>query len=38
MRRLARRHAESHVALDVFDHHDGIVDHDAHGQHQTEQR
>ena len=29
---------ESHVALDVLDHDDGVVDHDAHGQHQTEQR
>ena len=38
MRRLARRHAERHVALDVLDHDDGVVDHDAHGQHETKQR
>ena len=38
VRGFARRHAESHVALDVLDYDDGIVDNDAHGQHQAEQR
>src|SRR6202040_3219632 len=38
MRRLARRHTERHVALDVLDHDDRVVDHDAHRQHETEQR
>ena len=33
-----RRQAQRDVALDVFDHHDGVVHHDADGQHQAEQR
>ena len=37
MRRLARRHAIGHAALDVLDHDDGVVDHDAHRQHQAKQ-
>ena len=35
---LAWRQAFGDVALDVLDHHDGIVDDDADGQHQAEQR
>ena len=38
VRRLPRAHAESEVALDVLDHHDRVVDHDADRQHQAEQR
>ncbi len=38
VRGLARRQAERHVALDILDHHDGVVDDDADGQHQAEQR
>ena len=38
MRRVARRQAVGDVALDVLDHDDGVVDHDADGQHQAEQR
>ncbi len=37
VRRRPRRHAVLEVALDVLDHHDGVVDHDADGQHQAEQ-
>ena len=33
-----RRHAQRHVALDVLDHDDGVVDHDADGQDQAEHR
>ena len=32
------RQSEGDIALDVFDNHDGVVHHDADGQHQTEQR
>src|SRR6202012_2809597 len=35
---FGRRHAAFQVAFDVFDHDDGVVDHDADRQHQTEQR
>ena len=38
VRRLLGRHALGKVALDVLDHDDGVVDHDADRQHQTEQR
>ena len=37
-RRVARREARLDVALDVLDHDDGVIDHDADGQHQAEQR
>ena len=37
-RRLARRQPGGDVALDVLDHDDGVVDHDADRQHQPEQR
>ncbi len=36
--RFLRRLAEADVALDVFHHDDGVVHHDADGQHQAEQR
>ena len=36
--RFLGRHALGQVALDVLDHDDGIVDHDADRQHQPEQR
>ena len=35
--RLARRQPCLDVALDVLDHDDGVVDHDADRQHQAEQ-
>ncbi|MCY1223649.1 hypothetical protein D9M72_357850 [compost metagenome] len=35
---LDGRSAEADVPFDVFDHHDGVVHHDADGQHQAEQR
>ena len=35
---IARREARGDVALDVLDHDDGVIDHDADGQHQPEQR
>ena len=38
VRRVARRHAEADVALDVLHHDDRVVDHDADGQHHAEQR
>ncbi len=38
VRRLDGRHAGAHVALDVLHHHDRVVDHDPHRQHQPEQR
>ena len=38
VRRLLGRHALCQVALDVLDHDDGVVDHDADRQHQAEQR
>ena len=38
MRGFARRHALRHVAFDVLDHDDRVVDHDAYRQHQTKQR
>src|SRR5262249_52638810 len=38
VRRLPRRHARAQVALDVLDHDDGVVDHDADRQHEPEQR
>ena len=37
-RGFARRQAGGDVALDVLDHDDGVVDHDADRQHQAEQR
>ncbi len=37
-RRFARMQAGGDVALDVLDHDDGIIDHDADRQHQAEQR
>ena len=37
-RRLARRHPLLDVVLDRLDHHDRVVDHDADGQHQAEER
>ena len=37
-RRVARRKAGRHVALDILDHDDGIVDHDADREHEPEQR
>ena len=37
-RRLARRQAVLDVVLDRLDDHDRVVDHDADGQHQAEQR
>ena len=37
-RRLERRHAMCQVALDILDHDDRVVDDDADGEHQTEQR
>ena len=37
-RRLARRQAALDVALDVLHHDDGVVDDDADGEHQAEQR
>ncbi len=36
--RVARGKSGLDVALDVLHHHDGVVDHDADGQHQAEQR
>ena len=36
-RRLARRQALLQPAFDVLDHHDGVIDHDADGQDQTEE-
>ena len=36
--RVARTQALADVALDVLDHDDGVVDHDADGEHETEQR
>ena len=37
-RGVAPAHAVLEMPLDVFDHHDGVVDHDADGEHETEQR
>ena len=37
LRGLARRQPGRDVALDVFDHDDGVIDHDADRQHQPEQ-
>ena len=37
-RRRAGVHALRHPPLDVLEHHDGVVHHDADGQHQAEQR
>ena len=37
-RRLVRLQPVLDVVLDGFHHHDGVVDHDADGQHQAEQR
>ena len=37
-RRLERRHALLDVAVDVLQHDDGVVDHEADGQHQRQQR
>ena len=37
-RGVARVQALGHPALDVFDHDDGVVDHDADGKHQAEKR
>ena len=37
-RRSRGRRPWRDVALDVLDHDDGVVDHDADGQHQAEQR
>ncbi len=34
---LTRCFARFDIAFDVFDHHDGVIDNDADGQHQTEQ-
>ena len=36
--RVARGVALGQPALDILHHHDGVVDHDANGQHQAEQR
>ena len=38
VRRFARRQAVADVSLDVLDDHDRVVDHDADGEHQAEQR
>ena len=38
LRRLERRQAERDVALDVFDHDDRVIDHDADGEHEAEER
>ena len=38
VRGVARAHALAQIALDVLDHHDRIVDHDADRQHEPEQR
>ena len=38
VRRIARGEALRNVALDVFNHDDGVVHHDADGEHETEQR
>ena len=38
MRGLTRRQPFGDIALDVLDHDDCVVDHDAHRQHQPEQR
>src|SRR5580704_412360 len=35
-RRVLRRHSFLDVPFHALDHHDGIVDHEAYGQHQTE--
>ena len=37
-RRLAPAHTELEMSLDILDHHDGVVDHDADREDQTEQR
>ena len=37
-RRILRRHSFLDVAFDRFHHDDGVVDHQADGQHQAEQR
>ena len=37
-RRLEPRLALAHVALDVFDHHDRVVDHESNRQHDSEDR
>ena len=36
-RRIAPAHAVAQMPLDVFDHHDGVVDHDADREHEAEQ-
>ena len=38
MRGVARMQARLDIALDILHHHDGVVDHDADGEHQAEQR
>ena len=35
---VVRREAVLDVALDVLDHDDGVIDHDADGQHEAEER
>ncbi len=38
VRGLARRHAAADIALHILHHHDRVIDDDADGQHQAEQR
>ncbi len=38
MRGLSSRHAFAQLALDILDHDDCVVDHDADGEHKSEQR
>ena len=35
---LARRHPRAQIPLDILHHHDGVVDHDADGEHEAEER
>ena len=37
-RRVARAQAHRDVMLDVFHHHDGVIDHDADREHEAEKR
>src|ERR1700737_1808511 len=35
---VAWRHTERHISLNVLDYYDGVIHHDTHSQHQSEQR